>query len=156
MLDGAAMTIPYRGVTGHGAYFLSASTFMKQCLLQSERMAMLFIDVLYSYRKQKKYLLHGFVVMPDHIHLLITPTITLERSAQLIKGGFSFRAKRDVGIESEIWQTSFHDHRIRDADDYARCREYIHQNPVKRGLALRPEDFPYSSANPRFELDDVP
>lgn len=150
------MTIPYRGQTGHGTYFVSASTCMKRCLLQSERTATLLIEVLRGYREQEKYLLHEFAVMPNHFHLLITPTITLERSMQLIKGGFSFRAKRGIGMAGEIWQTSSHDHRVRDPDDYARCREYIHQNPVRKGLAARPEDFPYSSANPKFELDEVP
>jgi putative transposase len=56
-------------------------------------MADLFVQVLLSYREQHKYLLHEFVLMPDHFHLLITPTLTLERALQLIKGGFSFRPK---------------------------------------------------------------
>jgi putative transposase len=51
------------------------------------------VQVLLSYREQHKYLLHEFVLMPDHFHLLITPTLTLERALQLIKGGFSFRPK---------------------------------------------------------------
>jgi putative transposase len=53
----------------------------------------LFVDVLLRYRRQRKYLLHEFVVMPDHFHLLITPAEAPERSIQLVKGGFSFRAK---------------------------------------------------------------
>jgi len=44
-----------------------------------------------GYQLQEKYLLHEFVLMPDHFHLLITPTSTLERALQLIRGGFSFR-----------------------------------------------------------------
>jgi REP element-mobilizing transposase RayT len=56
-------------------------------------MAGLFVDVLLHYRQEEKYLLHEFVVMTDYFHLLITPTQTLERVMQLIKGGFSFRAR---------------------------------------------------------------
>src|SRR5438874_12006336 len=48
-------------------------------------MAQLFIEVLQHYRRQGKYLLHEFVLMPDHFHVLITPTITLERALQLIR-----------------------------------------------------------------------
>ncbi len=67
------MTIPYHGTTGDGTYFITASTWEKQGLLQSERMAELFMDVLFHYQKQGKYHLHEFVVMPHHFHALLTP-----------------------------------------------------------------------------------
>jgi putative transposase len=88
----------------------------KQDILQSDRIAGLFVDVLLHYRQQQKYLLHEFVVMPDHFHLLITPQESLERAMQLIKGGFSFRAKRELGFIHEIWQPSFYDRRVRDVE----------------------------------------
>jgi putative transposase len=150
------MTIPHRGWASHSTYFVSASYWEKQRLLQSVRMAELFIDVLDHYRRQQKYLLHEFVIMPNHFHLLITPAETLERALQLIKGGFSFRAKKELKVSGEIWQTSFHDHRVRDNGEYENAKIYIHQNPVRAGLVERPEDYPYSSANPRFQLDEVP
>lgn len=98
------MAAPPRGNTGYGCYFITASTFQKSNLFQSERMARLFIDVLLHYRQQDKYLLHEFFVMPNHFHLLLTPLETLERAMQLIKGGFSFRAKKELGFSGEIWQ----------------------------------------------------
>lgn len=105
------MTIPHRGTTGDGTYFVTASTWEKQGLLQSERMAKLFIDVLFHYQKQSKYRLHEFVVMPNHFHALLTPLspVTLEKAVQFIKGGFSFRSKKELGFAGEIWQTSFYD-----------------------------------------------
>ena len=151
------MRISNRGRSSETTYFITADCWEKKRLLQSERMANLLIDVLYHYRAQKKYLLHEFVVMPHHIHLLITPTdSTLERTMQLIKGGFSFRAGKEFSMKAEIWQTSFHDRRVRDAEEYAQFRRYIHDNPVKAGLASTPEQWPYSSASDKFELDDVP
>ena len=150
------MAAPYRGNIGLGTYFVTANTFQKHSLLQSERMAGLFLDVLYCYRAQQKYLLHEFVIMPDHFHLLITPTLTLERAMQLIKGGFSFRAKRELGFGGEIWETSFYDHRVRDWEEYCAFRRYIHLNPVKRGLAATSEQYPYSSAKAGMVLDAVP
>jgi len=150
------MTIPYRGTTGDGTYFVTSSTLQKRALLQSERMAMLFIETLLNYRDQQKYKLHEFVLMPDHFHLLLTPIVTLEKAVQLIKGGFSFRAGKLFGLRGDIWQTSFYDRRVRDAIEYESFRRYIHCNPVKRGLAEIPEQYAYSSAAGRVVLDPMP
>jgi putative transposase len=150
------MAIPHRGWTSDSTYFVTASAYDKKRLLQSDRMAQLLIDVLYHYREQKKYLLHEFVVMPNHFHLLITPGETLERAMQLVKGGFSFRAKKELRISSEIWQTSFYDRRVRDMDEFEKMRHYIRENPVRAGLVARAEDYSYSSANPKWATDEVP
>jgi putative transposase len=119
-------------------------------------MAALFVDVLLHYRAQGKYMLHEFVVMPDHFHLLITPRESLERTMQLIKGGFSFRAKKELGFMHEIWQPSFYDRRVRDAEEYFAFRQYIRLNAVKRELAVKPEDYLYSSAWRGLVLDGAP
>jgi len=119
-------------------------------------MARLFLDVLLSYRSQEKYLLHEFVLMPDHFHLLITPLSTLERALQLIKGGYSFRVKKELGFQGEIWEKSFYDRRVRDWEEYCAFRQYIHRNPVKRCLASIPQEYPYSSTRPGLSLDAVP
>ena len=147
---------PRRGNTGYGTYFITAATFQKHGLFQTDRMANLFIDVLLGYRAQEKYLLHEFVLVPNHLHLLITPTLTLERAMQLIKGGFSFRAKREAGFAGEIWEKSFYDRRVRDWEEYCAFRHHIHFNPVKKGLASMPEQHLYSSARTDLELDEVP
>jgi putative transposase len=123
------MAAPPRGNTGHSCYFVTASTFQKRNLFQPERMARLFVDVLFHYRRQGKFLLHEFVLMPDHFHVLLTPTETLERALQLIKGGFSFRARKELGFGGEIWQKSFYDRRVRDVHEYFAFRDYIHRNP---------------------------
>src|SRR5689334_15595260 len=98
------MAAPRRGNTGYACYFVRASTSQRQKLFQSEQMAKLFLEVLLHYRQQGKYLLHEFVLMPDHFHLLITPLETLERALQLMKGGFSYRVKKELGFAGEIWQ----------------------------------------------------
>jgi len=119
-------------------------------------MASLFVEVLLHYRRRDEYLLHEFVVMPDHFHLLITPLKALERALQLIKGGFSFRAKKELGFVHEIWQSSYYDRRVRDAEEYFAFREYIRRNAVKRGLVAAAERYPYSSAWPEVQLDGAP
>jgi putative transposase len=150
------MTPPHRGKTGSGIYFVTACTFQKKQLFQSERMARLFLDVLLSYRSQKKYLLHEFVLMPDHSHLLITPLFTLERALQLIKGGFSFRARKELAFQGEIWEKSFYDRRVRDLEEYSAFRLYIHCNPVKGGLVQKAGDYVFSSAAAGWTPDAVP
>jgi putative transposase len=94
--------------------------------------------------------------MPDHLHLLITPVVALERAVQFIKGGFSYRAKRELQSSMEIWQRGFSDHRVRDAEDYAQHVFYILRNPVDRKLAGSAEQYPYCSRFPGSEKDEVP
>jgi len=136
-------------------YFITTNSDQGKFLLQSEPMARLLIDTLYSCRKQGKFLLHEFVVMPNHVHLLITPSETIEKAMQLIKGGFSYRAKKELNKNFEIWQRGFTDRRVRNLQEYTDSREYIRNNPVVAGLVSTPEEFPFSSAFPGFELDGL-
>ena len=136
-------------------YMVSSSTWGRRNLLQKDSWAKLLIDVLYHYRGSA-YLLHEFVVMPDHIHVLFTPKTSLEKAVQFIKGGFSYRANKELGSNMEIWQKGFPDHRIPDASDYRLHQIYIQQNPVRKNLCASAEEFPCSSAHSGFDVDDVP
>jgi putative transposase len=111
-------------------------------------MAYLFVDVLRHYVKSGKFEIHDFVVMPNHVHILLTiqGDVGLEKTMQLIKGGFSFRAKRELGFMGEIWQRGFSDVRIADESSFQNHRVYIDNNPVKSGLVNTPEDYPYGTA----------
>jgi REP-associated tyrosine transposase len=144
-------------VHNFGTYAVNTQTWERRALFRKEHMALLLIEYLIHYRSLGKYELHEFVVMPDHLHLLLTPTdLTLERAMQFIKGGFSHRAGQEISSSLEIWQKGFTDHRVRDWEDYEKQQNYIWMNPVKAGLCERPEDFPYGSAGGRYELDPVP
>ena len=123
-----------------------------------EAYAKVFLQTLYGYRRQGSFQLHAFVLMPEHIHLLLTPAneVTLERVAQLIKGGYSHKFGSEFGRKKEVWQRGFTDHRIRDSRDYEIHREYIHQNPVKRRLVQNASEYRYCSAFPGFRLDGWP
>ena len=139
-------------------FFVTSSISGKRNLLQSERSARLFIEVLYHYRSEHKYLLHSFVVMLDHFHVLITigPEVSIERAIQFIKGGFAFRAGKELGFRPPVWQRGFSEVRVYHSEHLGRVLEYIAQNPVKRRLAQIPTEYPYSSAHDGFELDEVP
>jgi putative transposase len=134
---------------------VTTETWGRRSLFNNDRWAQLLIDILYHYRGTA-YFLHEFAIMPDHIHVLMTPLTSLEKAVQFIKGGFSFRAKKELGSNMEVWQKGFHDHRIRDAGDYAEHVRYIHQNPVRRHLCELATEYAFSSAHPGFELDAVP
>jgi putative transposase len=136
-------------------YMVTSSTWERRALFHNERWARLLLDTLYHYRGSA-YLLDEFVIIPDHIHVLIAPLTTLEKAVQFIKGGFSYRAKKELGSNMEVWQTGFQDHRIRDAADYDAHRSYIRENPMRKHLCGRAEEYDYSSAHAGFELDDIP
>jgi len=139
-------------------FFVTSVTFDRHAILQSTRMAELLIDVFNENREKDRFLLHEYVIMPDHFHLLLTPApdVPLEKVLQYIKGGFSFRARKTLQFPGEVWQQSFTNHRVRDSDDYQKHRAYIRQNPVSRFLARTPEEFRFSSAHPDARLDPAP
>jgi putative transposase len=134
---------------------ITSRTWGSRTLFSREVWANLLIDTLYHYRGSA-YLLHEFVVMPDHIHVILTPKTSLEKSVQFIKGGFSYLAKKELGSNMEVWQKGFSDHRIRDASGYRIHQIYVQQNPVRKNLCERAEEYPYSSARPGFDLDPSP
>jgi putative transposase len=136
-------------------YFVTSKTWEGRALFRNESWARLFLKNLLAHRGEG-YLLHEFVLMPDHFHLLISPVAALERALQLIKGGFSYRAKKELGSNAEIWQRGFSDHRIRNAEDYEKHLHYIHLNPVKKHLCDTPAEYKFSSAFAGWKLDPVP
>ena len=134
--------LPHR--TGPGrTYFVSSATWERRELFRVPRVAELLVQRILACREKGAYLLHEFVVMPDHFHLLIAPgeTYSLEKAVQLIKGGFSHE---------------FHDWTIRDDEDYAAKVRYIHLNAVEECLVERGEDWPFGSACGKYGLDAAP
>ena len=69
--------------------------------------------------------------------------MTVERAMQLVKGGFSYRLKKECGYLGEVWQRGFSEARVEDQRSFRQHREYIAENPVSAGLAGSPEGFPY-------------
>ncbi len=121
-------------------------------------MARLLIDVLYHYRAEQKYQLHEFVVMPSHVHALLSvgSELSIERAVQLIKGGFSYRAARELEYKHDLWQRGFSEHRILSSEQFIARKLYIRENPVRAGFANTPEEYPYCSAFSGSQLDGSP
>jgi len=152
------MSTPGHRTVAGASYFVTTKCWEGRSLFQVTEVAKILLDTLFHYRDSGAYLLHEFVIMPDHLHIMLTPgpETSLEKAVQLIKGGSSHRIHKERGGKMEIWQVGFHDWTIRDLEDWRAKAVYIHMNPVKARLCERPEDWPYSSANGKSRLDSLP
>jgi putative transposase len=128
-------------------YFVTAVTAQRRRLLQVVANAELLQRTIFDYRSQGRFLLHAFVIMPDHFHALITPApdVSLEKAMQFIKGGFSFR----LNSKPDVWMRSFNESQIMSKEKFTSCVRYIEENPVRHGLVSTPEAYPFSSATYR-------
>jgi putative transposase len=145
--------------TGQGCtYFVTTKAWQNRAVFQVTESAEILINVTFRNRDKGAYQLHEFVIMPNHLHLLLTPSndISLEKAIQLIKGGSSFDIHKIRNNKMEIWQSGFHEATIRDEQDFLTRRHYIHNNPVEKFLVDQPQNWPYSSANSRYTLDPMP
>jgi putative transposase len=125
-------------------YLVTAVTAQRRSIFQVTATAELLARTILDYRGQGRFLLHAFVIMPDHFHALLTPAadVSLEKAMQFIKGGFSFRLKS----KHDVWERSFNESQISTEDKFVSCVRYIEENPVRRGLVAIPAAYPYSSA----------
>ena len=98
--------------------------------------------------------IHAFVLMPDHIHLILTPApdVSLEKAMQFLKGGYSFLLKSRL----DVWERGYRERRIVTLDDFVTARQYIEQNPVRARLVQASEAFDFSSAVLGGSVDPVP
>lgn len=91
--------------------------------------------------------LHAYVIMPNHVHVLLAPRIAPERLMQLIKGASAREANKLLGLAGRpFWQHESHDHQVRTPEEFVKIQKYIENNPVKAGLAATPEAYRWSSA----------
>jgi len=136
-------------------YFVTTDAWQKRSVFQVPETAEIVVQRILACRERGAYLLHEFVLMPDHLHLLITPSheMSLEKAIQLIKGGSSFLINKSRGAKMEIWQSGFHDWTIRDGADFDAKSHYIRMNPVVAKLVERCEDWAFGSASGKFRLD---
>jgi len=133
-------------------YAITISTFQQHRHFQRTANAELFITTLFQHRDKARFQLHGFVVMPDHTHILITPAIneSTAKCIQYVRGGYSFAARQQSA--REIWHSGYHEHRIRDADDYNAQLVYIGNNPTRKQY----EDYPHIHTRYLDRIDPIP
>ncbi len=139
-------------------YFVTTKAWQNVSIFQVQESAEIVVQKILEYRDRKNYLIHEFVLMPNHLHLLLTPseTVSLEKAMQLIKGGSSHEIHAGRGNKMQIWQSGFHESRVRDWVDYKTKGDYIRFNPVAAKLVQRPQDWRFCSASGQFALDPIP
>ena len=92
------------------------------------------------------YEVHAWVIMPNHVHLLITPLVSGSRLLGSLKSSSAKRANVLLGRTGRpFWQDESYDHLVRNDEEFGRIRRYIENNPVKAGLSVNPEDYLWSS-----------
>jgi putative transposase len=152
------VSTPKRRAAVPGTYFVTSRTWQSRRVFVTAPPCEVFIDSLLHYRDGGFYRLHGFVIMPDHFHVLLTPgnETALERAVQFIKGGSAKQIRERLLYRFPIWQRGFSDHRIRDAADCEQHVRYLAQNPVKKKLAQTATQYRWSSASDAYRMDEVP
>ncbi len=116
-------------------------------LLRQPEIAQVVLDSMNCGFELGHYELHSWVIMPNHVHLLINPQVSLSDLLRSLKGTTGRRANLLLGRTGEpFWQDESFDHLVRDRDEFAKIRRYIENNPVAAGLVAAPEEYPWSSA----------
>ena len=122
--------------------------------LKQEPIAQLVIaSIRYNAEQLQHYELHAFVVMANHVHLLVLPRVNPSRFLQSVKGYTAREANRLLGRTGQpFWQAESYDHWVRDDRESDRIRAYIENNPVRAGLVANAEDYLWSSAGRKAEM----
>jgi putative transposase len=144
-----------RRVRQAGVYFATTDTWERRALFINTSLATIVVDQIVACRDRGFYKLHAFVLMPEHLHVLLTPSneTTIEKAMQMIKGGSAHRMGAEKPQQFPIWHRGFHDRWIRDAERFWKAKSYIERNPVKARLAEAAGLYPWSSAAGKMLLD---
>lgn len=126
-----------------GVYFVTADTRERREVFR-QRLAEIGVDQILECRDRGFYTLHEFVLMPEHLHVLLTPgeETTLEKALQMIKGGSAFKIRKELDFRWPVWHSGFHDRWVRDGGEYRNYVGYVRENPVKAHLVEKAEDYP--------------
>lgn len=118
-----------------------------KCILKKYKVACIVKDSLY-YFDNKRYDLTAWVIMPNHVHILIKvyKGESISKIMQSLKAHSARNINRTLGTTGEIWMREYYDRYIRSGEHLDYCMNYIHDNPIKAGLCKRVEDWEFSSA----------
>ncbi|MGA8940112.1 MAG: transposase [Acidobacteriaceae bacterium] len=130
---------------GDGDYhFITFSCYRRLPYLHNDTARILFEETLERVRRKHDFYLFGYVLMPEHIHLLMSEPkrLRLEDTMRVLKGETSKQLKGD---RLQFWQRRYHDFNVLTHHKFVEKLRYAHRNPVKRGLVEKPEGWPWSS-----------
>ena len=126
-------------------HFLTFSSYHRRPNLQDGKACATFVSALERIRRSHGLCVYGYVVMPEHVHLLVNEPErdTLARAIQSLKQGVARRLA--LRAADSFWQARYYDFNVWSEHKFVEKLRYIHRNPVKRGLVERPEDWTWSS-----------
>ncbi len=129
-----------------GILFVTCNVLRTRTGLTENEFALL-AEVFDRVRRRRGFLLGGFVFMPDHWHALILPAAgdTLPRVMGALKIAANRAINRSRRSSGPFWQARYFDRALRTVKEFHSKLEYIHLNPVKRGLTAKPEEWVWSS-----------
>jgi putative transposase len=121
--------------------------------LKDARLAKVVVDSFFHGAEHLRlYRLSAYVVMSNHVHILVWPKALLPIITKSIKGYTARECNKLLARTGErFWQDESFDHSVRNEDEFYRIKRYIERNPVKAGLVESPEEWPWSSAARRTE-----
>ena len=129
--------------------FITQVVKYREPIFQHQTHAELLLTTLHQVKLLHPFLMLGYVILLDHLHLLIRPTgpSTFSDIMHSLKPNFTKQYKAQIGVKGSMhfWQKGFWDHVIRDEIDFQRHLDYIHFNPVRHQLVDKPEVWPHSS-----------
>jgi putative transposase len=123
-------------------HFLTWSCYRRRAYLSAAPAMELFEDALERTHLHYLFAVAGYVVMPEHVHLLVSEPrrALLSRAVQALKLSVSMRSG-----EKPFWQAHYYDFNVSSHSKFVEKLRYIHRNPVRRGLAAKPQDWKWSS-----------
>jgi putative transposase len=125
-------------------HFITFSCYQRLPFLAPPAAKQTFEEILETLRKRHHFYITGYVLMPEHVHLLLSepPNIPLASLLHVLKGETSRRLK---GKRDQFWQRRYYDFNVFTEDKRVEKLRYTHRNPVVRGLVEKPQDYPWSS-----------
>ena len=143
-------------------HFITTSCYQRRPLLQNPASRDLFLRVLEQARRRYRFVVVGYVIMPDHVHILLSEPErgNPSRVMQALKQGFARRWLRGLCSRSDprqghlwavaleeghVWQRRFYDFPVWSEHKRVQKLGYMHDNPVRRGLVLEPQQWRWSS-----------
>jgi len=155
----------FPGITTSGKAFLAMDRLLDTTRtgplhLRRPEFAEMVVEAIRFRDQEGQFTLHNFVVMANHVHLLVTPRIAVPRLTQSLKRFTAREGNRMLGVIGQpFWQDESYDRWVRNEVEFERIANYIENNPVKAGLCASPEEFAWSSSRPsatRPQVDNLP
>ena len=127
-------------------HFITSVTRERKPIFHDVNNIEILIETIRFYQERGDLHVLGYVVMPEHVHLLLIPLKgTISDVMRNIKAYSATTIRQRAKIDSDVWQNSFYDHIVTGRRDFESKLNYMHENPLRRNIVDRLDSYPYSS-----------